>query len=47
MTELIQLHIEESREQNIEQVRRDTVEKAITAVKNRLELEKQLKEPGD
>nr|XP_013031057.2 adenylate kinase 9 isoform X4 [Anser cygnoides] len=47
MTELIQLHIEESREQNIEQVRRDTVEKAITAVKNRLELEKQLKEPED
>lgn len=47
MTELIQLHIEESREQNIEQVRRDTVEKAIKAVKDRLESEKQLKEPGD
>lgn len=47
MTELIQLHIEESREQNIEQVRRDTVEKAIKTVKDRLESEKQLKEPGD
>ncbi|XP_068273051.1 adenylate kinase 9 [Nyctibius grandis] len=45
MAKLIQSHIEESRE-NIEQVRRDTVEKAITAVKNRLELEKQSRESG-
>ncbi|NXI74771.1 KAD9 kinase, partial [Anseranas semipalmata] len=47
MAELIQLHVEETREKNIEQVRRDTVEKAIAEVKNRLELEKQLNEPGD
>ncbi|NXE09438.1 KAD9 kinase, partial [Lophotis ruficrista] len=32
--------------ENIEQVRRDIVEKAITAVKNRLELEEQSEEPG-
>ncbi|KAM6207782.1 adenylate kinase 9 [Sarcoramphus papa] len=47
MAKLIQPHMEESREENIEQVRRDTVEKAITAVKNRLELEKQSRESGD
>ncbi|XP_017933854.1 adenylate kinase 9 [Manacus vitellinus] len=41
MAELIQPHIEESREKNAEQVQRDAVEKAITAVKNRLELEEQ------
>uniref|UniRef100_A0A8C0EWQ7 Adenylate kinase 9 n=1 Tax=Bubo bubo TaxID=30461 RepID=A0A8C0EWQ7_BUBBB len=44
MAKLIQPHMEESREANIEQVRRDTVEKAITAVKNRLELENQSRE---
>uniref|UniRef100_A0A8C0ARV3 Adenylate kinase 9 n=1 Tax=Buteo japonicus TaxID=224669 RepID=A0A8C0ARV3_9AVES len=44
MAKLIQPHMEESREVRIEQVRRDTVEKAITAVKNRLELEKQSRE---
>ncbi|XP_074779446.1 adenylate kinase 9 [Athene noctua] len=44
MAKLIQPHMEESREANIEQVRRDTVEKAITAVKNRLELEHQSRE---
>ncbi|XP_010281634.1 PREDICTED: adenylate kinase 9-like, partial [Phaethon lepturus] len=47
MTKLVQPRMEESREENIEQVRRDTVEKAITAVKNRLELEKQSRESGD
>ncbi|XP_063185876.1 adenylate kinase 9 isoform X2 [Chroicocephalus ridibundus] len=47
MAKLIQPHMEEIREENIEQVRRDTVEKAITAVKNRLELEKQSSESGD
>ncbi|XP_074903127.1 adenylate kinase 9 [Buteo buteo] len=46
MAKLIQPHMEESREVRIEQVRRDTVEKAITAVKNRLELEKQSRESG-
>ncbi|KAM6271701.1 adenylate kinase 9 [Spheniscus humboldti] len=46
MAKLIQPHMEESREENIEQVQRDTVEKAITAVKNRLKLEKQSREPG-
>ncbi|XP_029863232.1 adenylate kinase 9-like isoform X3 [Aquila chrysaetos chrysaetos] len=46
MAKLIQPHMEESREESIEQVRRDTVEKAITAVKNRLELEKQSRESG-
>ncbi|KAM6084508.1 adenylate kinase 9 [Theristicus caerulescens] len=46
MAKLIQPHVEESRKENIEQVQRDTVEKAITAVKNRLELEKQSREPG-
>ncbi|XP_009703675.1 PREDICTED: adenylate kinase 9 [Cariama cristata] len=47
MAKLIQPRMEESREKNIEQVRRDTVEKAITAVKNRLELEKDSRESGD
>nr|XP_009932576.1 PREDICTED: adenylate kinase 9 [Opisthocomus hoazin] len=47
MAKLIQPLIEEIREENIEQVRRDTVQKAITAVKNRLELEKQSRESGD
>ncbi|XP_052637197.1 adenylate kinase 9-like isoform X2 [Harpia harpyja] len=46
MAKLIQPHMEVSREESIEQVRRDTVEKAITAVKNRLELEKQSRESG-
>ncbi|XP_010120315.1 PREDICTED: adenylate kinase 9-like, partial [Chlamydotis macqueenii] len=46
MAKLTQVHMEESREENIEQVRRDTIEKAITAVKNRLELEKQSEESG-
>ncbi|XP_021245471.1 adenylate kinase 9 isoform X3 [Numida meleagris] len=46
MAELIQSYVEESREKNIEQIRRDAIEKAITAVKNRLEVEKQSKEPG-
>ncbi|XP_069661200.1 adenylate kinase 9 isoform X2 [Haliaeetus albicilla] len=46
MAKLIQPHMEESREERIEQMRRDTVEKAITAVKNRLELEKQSRESG-
>uniref|UniRef100_A0A8D0FE12 Uncharacterized protein n=1 Tax=Strix occidentalis caurina TaxID=311401 RepID=A0A8D0FE12_STROC len=44
MAKLIQPHMEESREANTEQVRRDAVEKAITAVKNRLELENQSRE---
>lgn len=39
MAKLIQPHMEKSREENIEQVRRDTVETAITAVKNRMEFE--------
>ncbi|XP_009957843.1 PREDICTED: adenylate kinase 9, partial [Leptosomus discolor] len=47
MAKLIQPHMEELREENIEQVRMDTVEKAITAVKNRLELEKRSRESGD
>lgn len=47
MAKLIQPHMEESREERIEHVRRDTVEKAITAVKNRLELEKQSSESGE
>ncbi|XP_009980594.1 PREDICTED: adenylate kinase 9-like, partial [Tauraco erythrolophus] len=47
VTKLIQPHIEESREENIEQVRRDAVEKAVTTVKNRLELENQSRESGD
>ncbi|XP_053917119.1 adenylate kinase 9 isoform X2 [Cuculus canorus] len=47
MAKLIQIHMEVLREENIEQVRRDTVEKAITAVKNKLELEKQSKESGE
>lgn len=47
MAKLIQPHMEASREENIEQLRRDTVEKAITAVKNRLELEKQSNESGE
>ncbi|KAM6323455.1 adenylate kinase 9 [Aegotheles albertisi] len=47
MAKLIQSRMEESREENIEHVRRDTVEKAITAVKSRLELEKQSRESGD
>lgn len=47
MAKLIQPHMEESREENIEQVQRDTVEKAVTAVKNRLKLEKQSREPGE
>ncbi|XP_074006927.1 adenylate kinase 9 [Numenius arquata] len=47
MAKLIQPHMEELREENIEQVRRDTVEEATTAVKNRLELEKQSSESGD
>ncbi|XP_074676651.1 adenylate kinase 9 [Strix aluco] len=47
MAKLIQAHMEESREANTEQVRRDAVEKAITAVKNRLELENQSRESGD
>jgi len=47
MAKLIQPLIEEIREENIEQVRRDTVQKAITAVKNRLELEKQSRESGE
>ncbi|XP_072711744.1 adenylate kinase 9 [Ciconia boyciana] len=46
MAKLIQPYMKESKEDNIEQVQRDAVEKAITAVKNRLELEKQSKEPG-
>ncbi|NXC44701.1 KAD9 kinase, partial [Penelope pileata] len=46
MSELIQSQMEETREKNIEQVRLDTIEKAIAEVKNRLELEKQSKEPG-
>ncbi|KAK4824340.1 hypothetical protein QYF61_013675 [Mycteria americana] len=45
MAKLIQPYMEESREDNVEQVQRDAVEKAITAVKNRLELEKQSREP--
>ncbi|KAM7117549.1 adenylate kinase 9 [Ciconia maguari] len=45
MAKLIQPYMEESKD-NIEQVQRDAVEKAITAVKNRLELEKQSREPG-
>ncbi|XP_065690633.2 adenylate kinase 9 isoform X2 [Patagioenas fasciata] len=47
MDELIQPHMEESRKENMEQVRRDAVEKAITAVKERLELEKQSGESED
>ncbi|XP_054676516.1 adenylate kinase 9 isoform X2 [Grus americana] len=47
MAKLIQPHIEELRKENIEQVQKDAVEKAITAVKNRLELENQSREPGD
>lgn len=47
MDELIQPHMEESRKENIEQVRRVMVEKAITAVKERLELEKQSGESGE
>lgn len=43
MAKLIQPYMEKSREENIEQVRKDTVEMAITAVINRMELE----EPGD
>ncbi|KAM9382186.1 adenylate kinase 9 [Phaethornis superciliosus] len=41
MAKLIQPHMEESREENIEKVRRDAIEKAISAVKNRLEVEEQ------
>ncbi|XP_032861593.2 adenylate kinase 9 isoform X3 [Tyto alba] len=44
MAKLIQPRMEESRQENIEQVRRDTIEKAITAVKNRLGLENQSRE---
>uniref|UniRef100_A0A8V0YMS8 Adenylate kinase 9 n=1 Tax=Gallus gallus TaxID=9031 RepID=A0A8V0YMS8_CHICK len=44
MAELIQSHVEELREKNIEQ--RDAIEKTITAMENRLEFEKQLEEPG-
>ncbi|XP_030303821.1 adenylate kinase 9 [Calypte anna] len=47
MAKLIQPHMEESREENLEKVRRDAVEKAISAVKNRLELEEQSTESGD
>ncbi|KAM6354917.1 adenylate kinase 9 [Podargus strigoides] len=46
MAKLIQPYMEELREEKIEQVQRDTVEKAITEVKNRLELEEQSKESG-
>ncbi|XP_054030004.1 adenylate kinase 9 [Dryobates pubescens] len=46
MAELIQPCVEELREEKIEQVRRDAVEKAIAAVKNRLELEKQAIDSG-
>ncbi|XP_030346055.1 adenylate kinase 9 isoform X3 [Strigops habroptila] len=37
VAKLIQPHLEKAREENLEQVRRDTIEKAITAVKNRME----------
>lgn len=47
MAKLIQPHMEESREENIAQVQRDAVEKAVTAVKNRLELEEQSQKPGE
>lgn len=47
MAKLIQPHVEESREEKIEQVRKDALEKAITAVKDRLELEKQATESGE
>ncbi|KAM6280202.1 adenylate kinase 9 [Porphyrio hochstetteri] len=46
MTKLIELHMEELREANTEQVQKDAVEKAIMVVKNRLELESQSREPG-
>lgn len=45
MAELIQSHVEELREKNIEQ--RDAIEKTITAMENRLEFENQLEEPGE
>ncbi|XP_027755310.1 adenylate kinase 9 isoform X2 [Empidonax traillii] len=44
MAKLIQHYIEESREKDTEQVQRDIVENAITAVKNRLESEEQSEE---
>ncbi|XP_069707806.1 adenylate kinase 9 [Phaenicophaeus curvirostris] len=47
MAKLIQIHMKVLREENIVQVRRDTVDKAITAVKNKLELQLQSKESGD
>ncbi|XP_048791503.1 adenylate kinase 9 isoform X4 [Lagopus muta] len=37
MAELIQSHVEELREKNIEQIRRDAIEKAVTAEKKRFE----------
>ncbi|XP_042667754.1 adenylate kinase 9 [Centrocercus urophasianus] len=37
MAELIQSHVEELREKNIEQIRSDAIEKAVTAVKKRFE----------
>ncbi|XP_031467146.1 adenylate kinase 9 isoform X2 [Phasianus colchicus] len=37
MAELIQSFVEELREKNTEQIRRDAIEKAVTAVKNRFE----------
>ncbi|XP_068016605.1 adenylate kinase 9-like isoform X3 [Melanerpes formicivorus] len=46
MAELIQPCMEELREEKIEQVRRDAVEKAIAAVKNRLALDKQATDSG-
>ncbi|XP_037248899.1 adenylate kinase 9 [Falco rusticolus] len=46
MAKLIQPYVEESREEKAEQVRSDRVEKAVTAVKNRLGLEKQSRESG-
>ncbi|XP_064026093.1 adenylate kinase 9 [Pogoniulus pusillus] len=46
VAKLIQPLVEESREEKIEEVRKDALEKAITAVKDRLELEKQATESG-
>ncbi|XP_062488517.1 adenylate kinase 9 [Pezoporus occidentalis] len=37
MVKLIQPHLEKAKEENLEQMRRDIIEKAITAVKNRME----------
>lgn len=37
MAKLIQPHLEKAKEENLDQVRRDTIEKAITAVKNKKE----------